>query len=759
MSTNQSQSPAPSYRGVRQEAVDLTTTEAVPITVLDHKKAEEALRLRDHDARSLLDNIPGFVARISPDGILEFLNRPFLQYFGKTLDEAKKWRTNDTVHPDDLAHVIEVFGNGVSTGRPFDFEYRPRRFDGTYRWFQARWVPVRDVQGRILHWNGLVTDIDNLKSDQETLRAAEISLRQTVDTIPGFVSRLSPTCELEAANPGYLAYFGKSFDEIKNDWASVVHPNDVPHAIEIVSNAFASGNPYEVTVRVRRFDGVYRWFQCRACPLRDADGRILHWYALHMDVDDQKKAEEKLRQSEQELLTITDSIANPIAVLAPDGSMLYANRVALNESGLTMDEAKANVFFALTSHPDDVDSLRVRREQGLLGGYPFQMEIRVRQKNGGYRWKLIQYNPLKDPSGEIIRWFGTSTDIDDQKKTEERLHNENLALRDEVDRTSMFDEIVGTSNPLKLVLSRIAKVAPSDSTVLITGETGTGKELIARAIHKKSSRARRAFVSVNCAAIPRDLMASELFGHERGAFTGATQRRLGRFELADGGTIFLDEVGELQPETQVALLRVLQERELERVGGGKPIRVDVRVIAATNRDLEADVANGTFRQDLFYRLNVFPIEVPPLRERKDDLLLLVEYFVQRYGVKAGKGIHSIDKQTLELFQSYDWPGNIRELQNVIERSVILSSGDVFSIDPSWLSKRSVPRATAVNASRPAKDPTEPHSEREIIEVALAATRGRVSGPSGAAAKLGIPASTLETRIKALGINKLQFKFR
>jgi transcriptional regulator with GAF, ATPase, and Fis domain len=254
------------------------------------------------------------------------------------------------------------------------------------------------------------------------------------------------------------------------------------------------------------------------------------------------------------------------------------------------------------------------------------------------------------------------------------------------------------------------------------------------------------------------LVPSELFGHEKGAFTGATQRRLGRFELADGGTIFLDEVGELLPDTQVALLRVLQERELERVGGGQPIHVDVRVITATNRDLEAGVVNGTFRQDLFYRLNVFPIEVPPLRERKADLLLLVEYFVHRYGVKAGKDIRSIDKKTLDLLQSYDWPGNIRELQNVIERSVILSSGDIFSVDELWLSKELFPPASRAKASPIVKTQVEPLSEREIIEAALAATRGRVSGPSGAAVKLGIPPSTLETRIKALKINKGQFKF-
>jgi PAS domain S-box-containing protein len=359
-------------------------------------------------------------------------------------------------------------------------------------------------------------------------------------------------------------------------------------------------------------------------------------------------------------------------------------------------------------------------------------------------------------------------DLSEQKRAEaeikalkEQLYKENLALREEVDRASMFEEIVGTSPALHTALARISKVGPTDSTVLITGETGTGKELFARAIHKRSQRSERAFVSVNCAALAPSLIASELFGHEKGAFTGAMQRRLGRFELADGGTIFLDEVGELPSETQVALLRVLQERKFERVGGTQPIQVDVRVIAATNRDLSAAIAHGMFRADLFYRLNVFPIEVPPLRERLEDIMILVEYFVKRYAGKAGKNIRSIDKKTLALFEQYDWPGNIRELQNVVERSIILTSGNVLSVDESWLSKKSPQPSHAIQAAtvqmnHPPGDAER--EEREIIEAALAASRGRVAGPTGAAAKLRIPPSTLEYKIKALKIRKSQFKF-
>jgi transcriptional regulator with GAF, ATPase, and Fis domain len=345
----------------------------------------------------------------------------------------------------------------------------------------------------------------------------------------------------------------------------------------------------------------------------------------------------------------------------------------------------------------------------------------------------------------------------DPRRSEERLKHESVALPEEIDKGSMCDEIVGNSGALQKVLSHVSKVAPTDATVLITGETGTGKELVARAVHQRSRCSSRAFVSVNCAAIPRGLIASELFGHEKGSFTGALQRRVGRFELAEGGTIFLDEVGDLPPDTQVALLRVLQEREFERVGGTQSIKVNVRVIAATNRDLNAAVSSGSFRSDLFYRLQVFPIEIPPLRERREDIALLVEYFIDRYARKARKNIRRVSRQTLKLLQSYAWPGNIRELQNVIERSVVLCETETFSIDESWLPQQPQPFLTSKPKSQIELPRRLEEQEKNIIEEALTASRGRVFGTTGAATKLGIPRSTLESKIRSLKINKNRFK--
>jgi len=470
---------------------------------------------------------------------------------------------------------------------------------------------------------------------------------------------------------------------------------------------------------------------------------------------ERKRAEEKIRRNEMEAWQIIDAIPQSIIVLNPDGRAIYGNRVALEYTGLSMNEVLAENFRTRIFHPEDIERLREVRENALSNGVPFENEQRVLGNDGKFRWFLVRYNPLLDEDGKIVRWYATGTDIDERRRAEDRTRNENIALREEIVRSSMFEEIVGSSEALRKVLGQVSKVASTDSTVLILGETGTGKELVARAIHNRSGRSARAFIRVNCAAIPPSLVASELFGHEKGSFTGALQRRLGRFESADGGTIFLDEIGELPAETQIALLRVLQEREFERVGGSQMISVDVRVLAATNRDLSAAVAEGTFRRDLFYRLNVFPIRLPALRERVDDIQLLVEYLIDRYARKAGKKIRTISKDTLDLFQAYDWPGNIRELQNVIERAVIVCDGETFSVDETWLT-RADRKAGAPGVSLIAN---LVEREIEMIESALRDSNGVIGGPRGAAAKLGIPRQTLESKLRKLRINRHRFKLQ
>jgi formate hydrogenlyase transcriptional activator len=590
---------------------------------------------------------------------------------------------------------------------------------------------------------------DHSGSSEQHRRLLDGDLLTITDAIPIDITVLAADGTVLYVNQFALNRLGLSADDVKDKGylKRICHPDDLDQALNERRMQLSKGVPFELETRLSSKTGEFRWHLAQYNPLIDESGHIVRWYVTAIDIDERKRFEQKLRQSEEDLRTTTDAIRQVIVAVSPEGKTLYANRVALEESGLTREEVNAKGFLAATFHPDDVDSLGAQRQEGLLRGVPFEIEMRARQKDGKYRWKLVQYNPLKDESGKIIRWYGTSTDIDDQKKTEERLHNENLILREEIDRSSMFEEIVGSSKPIRQLLKHVEKVAPSDSTVLILGETGTGKELIAHALHRRSKRGNRVFVRVNCAAIPQSLIASELFGHEKGAFTGAMQRRVGRFEAANGGTLFLDEVGELPMETQIALLRVLQEKEFERVGSNHPISVDVRLIAATNRDLEAAVAAGTFRQDLFFRLNVFPISVPSLRERVDDIPLLVEYFVGRFAKAAGKSIRHIGKETLELLKTYHWPGNIRELQNVVERAVILSETDTFVVDDAWLKGSSQDKDSSA---------LDDH-EVEMIESALAASHGRISGPAGAAAKLGMPRQTLESKIQRLGIDKYTHK--
>jgi len=596
-----------------------------------------------------------------------------------------------------------------------------------------------------------------LRSAFEEIRNSEARLRKIIDTIPTLAWCSLPDGTGIFWNRRWHEYTGLPLEAARGwGWQDAIHPEDLKEITDRWLGFLASGQPGEVEGRLRRFDGTYRWFLFRAEPLRDESGNIVNWYGTDTDIDDLKRAEAKLRQDEEELRQLIDLLPQHVVVLNKDGTLLQANKTLLDYTGFTLEEMKAaGTREQMSRHVPREDLERFEKEQsaGLSKGRPFQMERRLLGKDGRYRWFLCRYNPLLNEAGDIARWFGTATDIEDRKQAENRVRNENVALREQIDRDSMFEDIVGSSEALRKVLRQVDKVAHSDSTVLILGETGTGKELIARAIHKRSNRGERAFIGVNCAAIPSSLIASELFGHEKGAFTGATQRRPGRFESANGGTIFLDEVGDLPPEIQIALLRVLQEREIERVGSDRPIPVDVRVLAATHRDLNALVAEGKFRQDLLYRLNVVPIEMPSLHDRAADIPLLVEYFIDRFGKNAGKKFRTIDRKTLKLFQAYGWPGNVRELQNVIERAVILSEGDIFCVDETWL-KRQAPQFAGPTAGL---NSALQQQEKGMIEAALAESAGRVSGPGGAATKLGLPRPTLDAKIRRLGINKYRFK--
>jgi formate hydrogenlyase transcriptional activator len=729
----------------------------------EHSEDTEAQRRQEREElRRIVDLISQTIIVLNPNGKAIYANRVAPEYTGLSLDEVQSDDFRDRVfHHEDVQRLREQRQRSLSGTVSFENEQRALGKDGKYRWFLIRYSPLLDEDGKLVRWYATGTDIEDRKRAQEELKNAldqvqksEAKLRRVIDTIPTMAWCNLPDGPNEFLNKQWHEYTGLSPEESRGwGWRAAFHPEDLRALMEKWQEQLGSGESGEIEARVRGYDGVYRWFLIRMAPFRDESGKIVRWYGTSTDIESLKQTERKLREDERELRRITDAIPQAIVVQDPAGTPLYANHATLDYTGLAMEDVVAKPGFReRIFHPDDLLRLAEYRKSALARGVPFQMEMRALGKDVKYRWFLIRYNPFRNEEGQVIRWYATGTDIDDRVRAEERTRNENLALREQIDSDSMFEDIVGSSEALRKVLRQVEKVASSDSTVLILGETGTGKELIARAIHKRSRRAERAFIGVNCAAIPPSLIASELFGHEKGAFTGATQRRMGRFESANGGTIFLDEVGDLPAEIQIALLRVLQEREIERVGSSRPIPVDVRVVAATHRDLDSLAAEGKFRQDLLYRLNVVPIQMPPLRERVADIPLLVESFIDRFGKRAGKKFRTIDKKFLKGVQAYGWPGNVRELQNIIERAVILSYGDTLAVDETWLKGKP---ANPVQAR--SLDIALVRQEKGLIEAALAESQGRVSGPAGAAAKLGLPARTLDSKIKLLKIKKDRFK--
>jgi PAS domain S-box-containing protein len=709
-----------------------------------------------------LTRIGSFLFRL-PDAT-EYWSPESFQIFG--VDPAKGHPRNMSeytayVHPDDRERFLREAEEILAKGQAYEHNHRIVRPDGEIRVVRVVGCPVHD-KGVVTRFIGAFADITEREQLTQDLRQSEFYLNEG-QRLAHAGSWAFDSGEFDYWSPELFRIYGldpAAKAPTVREYLDLVHPEDREFMANLIERLVTESSPFDTTKRIVRPDGEVRYVRCVSAPVVE-NQRLKKFVGTAVDVTEYEFLTQELRRR-QAYLAQAESLSHTGSFgWNPSSGQLFWSDETFSVLGYDQRVTPSLDLVFRRVHPDDVALMRETLSAASKDAKNLDYEHKLLMPDGSIKHVHVLAQPLKDQCGNV-EFVGSVMDVTATKKAfeeikalKDELDKENIALREEVEKTSMFQEVVGNCPALQRVLARAAKVAPTDSTVLILGETGTGKELIARAIHKRSQRSTRAFVSVNCAAISPSLVTSELFGHEKGAFTGAIQRRLGRFELAEGGTLFLDEIGELPMETQIALLRVLQEREFERVGGTEPLRANVRVIAATNRDLQATIAAGTFRSDLFYRLNVFPITLPPLRERKEDIPALVSYFVDRYAKRAGRKIRGIRKRALNLLESYSWPGNIRELQNVIERSLIVCETDEFTIDKSWLSSEPMPTRSTDQASIEAPVP----GERDLIEAALAQTKGKVSGSSGAAAKLGIPASTLESKIRSLKINKYRFKER
>src|ERR1700688_188051 len=624
----------------------------INLDIEERKRAEATLRRNEHllAEAQRLSHTGSFGWNVSSDEHF-WSDETFRTFEFDPVSKVSLSIILERVHPQDRP-AVQMALDAAAIGTGIDLECRLQFPDRRIKYLHVVGKAQKDNAGSI-EVIGAVMDITARKLTEVELRRSRAHLvdAQTLSHT-GSAGMQAGTKRILSSEETVRIYgYAPGTDLTPDLILQRVHPDDVTLLKSVLEQAGRSGSDFDFEHRLLMPDGSIKHIHSLAHALRDADGNEETVGAI-MDITERRVAEQRLQQQEMELRQILDLAPQLIAVFGPHLERLYANRMSLDYFGLTLDEWRDTRPGAV-GHPDDTGRLQSQWDRSMSSGSAFEIEVRLRKGDGSYRWFLNRYNPVRDDQGQVLRWYAACTDIEDRKRAEDRLDRENAALREELNQASMFEEIVGSSEPLRKVLSQVSKVALSDSTVLILGQTGRGQELIARAIHKRSTRASRSFIGVNCAAIPTSLIASELFGHEKGAFTGATQRRLGRFELANGGTLFLDEVGDLPQDIQIALLRVLQEREIERIGGDRSIPVDVRVLAATHRDLDKLVAEGRFRQDLLYRLNVVPIMMPSLRERAADIPILVEYFIARFGKKMGKKFQTIENKTLKMLKEHN----------------------------------------------------------------------------------------------------------
>ena len=784
------------------------------IDITERKQAEAALRKSERELRTTIETIPAFVVSALPDGSVDFLSQSLLDYTGLSREQWLGWGWKDIAHPEDADRAVNTWRAALAGGEPLEVEVRYRRADGKYRWYLGRQVPLRDDKGNIVKWYGTLHDIEDRKQAEAALQKSEERWRSVYENSAIGVALTDLNGRFLAVNRAYEKILGYTEEEVcKLTFLEITEEHYRNANRELVSELLeGERQQFQIEKQYLRKDGTLRWVSNNVSLVPGTESTPRFIMALSEDITQRKQAEAALRESEEKnriLLQINNAIITNLTQQA----LLHS-----------ISEALRPVFpfdrCAITLYQPERDSFRFLAVEGELHSDYFQTGLEFSREETCGSWVFEHLRPLVRRDLEKEREYanerrlvaegirsmcvvplalqgecvGLLSLVSQQKNRysdedavflqevanqvalavqnmqsyqeidslKARLEKENVYLQEELRAEHNFEEIVGNSPALLKALHAVDQVAPTDSTVLIYGETGTGKELVARAIHSRSARNGRALVNVNCSAISAGLVESELFGHMKGAFTGALERRIGRFELAHGGTIFLDEIGELPPETQVKLLRVLQEHEFEPVGSSRSLRADVRVIAATNRNLHEAVQGGRFRSDLFYRLNVFPIELPPLRERRPDIPQLVAFCISRFCKRLGKKIDGVSRESMENLVNYHWPGNIRELQNVIERAVVLSAEPTLRLDrdlmPVAASTKGVETPKTDDPERRQVDLKSPklllsldEVDRNHILAALQHTGGVVDGPKGAARILNLHPNTLRHRMDKLGI--------
>ena len=738
--------------------------------ITGRKRAEAELSFQ---AR-MLNTVEQAAIATDMNGVVFYWNRFAEKLYGWSAEEVMGRPVGDFLGGEDLRELSKEIWAQLREGRGWAGEFTLRRRDGAVLQVWVNDSLIYNDSGVAVGILGISHDITERKLAEEALRESEEKLRRSAAVLAqaGRMANLGAwevdLTQADEINDNPLTWSDQVYRIYGYEPGSVevsselffrhVHPDDCGRIDREIHEAVNERKPYEQEHRIVRADGAERVVQEYAVIDLDEAGRPRRIFGAVQDITERKEAEEALRQSEGRFRDMADTAPVMIWIAGTDKFCNYFNKQWLDFTGRSMEEELGDGWTE-GLHPDDYAHCLEVFNSGFDRRESFKMEYRVRRADGAYRWVFDIGTPRFSSAGEFLGYIGSCVDIHDRKESEEalrlmmeevnrlknQLQEENIYLREEIKLEHNFSEIVGRSDAVKYVLHKIEQVAPTDATVLITGETGTGKELVARAIHGESPRRARPLVKVNCAALSPGLVESELFGHERGAFTGAVGRKIGRFELADGATLFLDEIGELPLELQVKLLRVIQEGEFERLGGTRTLRADVRIIAATNRNLWKEVQAGAFREDLYYRLNVFPITMPPLRQRAGDIPLLVEHFVAGFSKKMGKKITSVTPATLQALRSYPWPGNVRELANVIERAVINNVGPVLQISN---------LAEASSAGTPsAPNKTLEEIEREYIITVLDGTGWRIEGRLGAARILGLHPSTLRTRMSKLKVQK------